>query len=409
VIHKILYLNHVSEVAGAEIVLINLLKNLDPTKFDLTVAYPPNGRLTGKLEEIGIKTEPVKISALRRTFNPMAIISYIYSFVLTTGRLVIIIKRNKINLIHANSFCAQLYGSIPAKITNTPIVWHMHDLIEPQFCNWFFVKWAGITSTRIIAVSNAVARTLLKLGVNAKKIVTIYNGVDLKKFNCENVYKHKIRKELGIELTVPVIGIVGQLASWKGHDNFLKAASIVVKKYPLARFEIIGESITGDTSYKLKLENLVSELKLSDKVIFIGYRKDMPEMMASLDILVNASSAEPFGLVIVEAMALGRPVIAADAGGAPEIIRDGENGFLVLPRDPQELAGAILKILDNPMTGRKMGKLGRRMVKEQFSLEKNVRQIEDIYWEILKRNGAGQNLATELRRSLKRSLFGQIL
>jgi len=220
-------------------------------------------------------------------------------------------------------------------------------------------------------------------GVNPEKIVVNCCGINLRKYNPTSTNRGKIREEFNISEDTPLIGIIGQLTPWKGHREFLKAASIVIRKYPSAKFLIVGESIFEERNYKLELQELVNTLALSAKVIFSGFREDVPDIMASLSILVNASCSEPFGLTIIEAMAIGKPVVATNAGGVREIINDGVDGILVPPKDPEKLAQAILRILDEPMRGKEMGEAGLKSVTERFSLERFTQETQRIYNQLL--------------------------
>ena len=157
----------------------------------------------------------------------------------------------------------------------------------------------------------------------------------------------------------------------------------MAERYPSAKFLIVGKTIIGDSHYGQELTDLVNKLGLNRHIIFTGFRTDMSNIMAALDILVSASWEEPFGRTIIESMAAGKPVIATNAGGVPDIIENGVNGILVPPRNPQRLADGVLKVLNDLELGKKLGDAGRKAVKQRFSLEKQMRKIEKLYEDVL--------------------------
>jgi glycosyltransferase involved in cell wall biosynthesis len=196
-----------------------------------------------------------------------------------------------------------------------------------------------------------------------------------------------VRAELGLGPGVPLIGVVGRIAHWKGHKLFLHAAARVRESLPETRFLIVGDAVTsGDHRLKEELFQLVQVLGLEEAVIFTGVRSDVPEVMAALNILVLPSELpEPLGRVVLEAMATARPVVATRQGGPLEIVVDGETGYLVPPRDPQLMAEAILSLLQAPERARMMGRAGRTRCEQRFTVERTCRDIVHVYEAILQK------------------------
>jgi glycosyltransferase involved in cell wall biosynthesis len=176
----------------------------------------------------------------------------------------------------------------------------------------------------------------------------------------------------------PLVGIVGGLIPWKGHCYFLEAAFLISRKFSEVKFLVVGEDFVGGR-YRRQLEDLSFKLGLSDKVVFTGFRQDIPEILGSLEILVLTSLKEPFGRVLIEAMACAKPVVATNAGGVPEIVREGETGLLVPMRDPEALARSIKLLLNNKEKAKEMGEKGRRRVEENFTIEAHVKKVESLY------------------------------
>ena len=222
------------------------------------------------------------------------------------------------------------------------------------------------------------------------KVVVIPNGLDLKKWSLEaaavqdgwkgSVGAMKIRKEYGIGEHEIVIAMVAQLVPWKRHHDFIAAAGLVVQEKPNVRFFVIGEDMFGDhRRYAEDLRKTVSDTKLDDRVVFTGRRNDIVDTMASIDVLVLPSLNEPFGRVIIEAMAMRKPVIATNDGGPAEIIENGVSGFLVPPKQPSALAESMVSLIDDADKRKRMGSAGREIVEARFDIRNSVAQIEAIY------------------------------
>jgi glycosyltransferase involved in cell wall biosynthesis len=177
---------------------------------------------------------------------------------------------------------------------------------------------------------------------------------------------------------------VGRLVDWKGPDYFIKAAAEVAKEVPEASFMLVGAAIFGDESFVEGLKSMVSRLDLEERVIFTGFRGDVSEIMGSMDLLVHASILpDPLPTVLIEAMAQGKPVVAAAGGGVKEIVEDGATGIIVPPRDVEAMARAMIKMLSHPDQARGMGEAGLRRAASLFDIVKTTRQMETELLEIL--------------------------
>jgi glycosyltransferase involved in cell wall biosynthesis len=181
-------------------------------------------------------------------------------------------------------------------------------------------------------------------------------------------------------------GIFGTLLPWKGHRIFLEAARRVMEEVPNARAFVIGEAPERGQAYRDELRRLVNDLGIADRVVFTGFREDVPELMQLLRVIVHASvTPEPFGRVIAEAMAMGKPVVATDAGGPREIIQDGSDGYLVPPEEPEAMARAIIRLLTDSAHAEQVGRRARRTVEARFSAGGHARLVEQIYADVLTR------------------------
>ena len=270
------------------------------------------------------------------------------------------------------------YAQKVGKELDIPTICHLRDIIEKDQV----YKYALDRVDMVIPISDAVKIPLDEAGISEDKIHMVYNGVDVSLFaNGKSVLKD----EFGINGYL--VGIVGQLnprSHWKGQRDFIHAAAEINAQRKDVWFAIVGGDDTPTTapnhgSYIRELEELSQNLGIKDRVIFTGRRNDMPNVMASLDILVSASWAEPFGRVIIEAMAAKKPIIATRAGGAPEIVQDNITGMLVPPRDPHAITQALEQMLQNENIMHSMGFLGKLRAEQFFSIDRNVSETQSVY------------------------------
>lgn len=295
------------------------------------------------------------------------------------------IRENGVNLIHTHSsICHCKAEIIAARITGVPCISHNHGY--PKLTNFdkFFFRFVDM----IIHISKDVCEYQVSQGLPRSKGVTIHNGIELYKFSRQHD-PEQVKEEFNIKLDETIIGIIGRIDWWKGHEYFLKAIEEVTKKIPKVKGLIIG-GLEREANYEFnrqyfsKLKSLVTSSGLNDKIIFTGPREDIPRLMSVLDIAVHASSnPEPFGLVIIEAMAAGKPVIATAAGGVLDIIEDGKNGLLVPVKDSQAMAQAMLQIISDKEKAKQMSLAARRRVSEAFTIQHQVTAIQELYDTIL--------------------------
>ena len=208
----------------------------------------------------------------------------------------------------------------------------------------------------------------------------------------------------------PRIGLIGRISPWKGQDIFLQAVALVRHHYPTAHFEIIGAPLFSELEYEAHLHHLCHALQLDGAVEFTGFVEDVPARIAELDIVVHASTmGEPFGQVIIEAMAEQKPVVATNGGGVPEIVQDGITGLLVPMGDAPSMAQAIIYLLDHPEAAARMGREGQKRVLAHFTLNKTARLVESVFRQVLRSaddqtNPEGHDWGIEYQSALERSL-----
>jgi glycosyltransferase involved in cell wall biosynthesis len=385
--YRLLVVSHVAEIGGAERGIIRKLGSLDRTLFEPSFACPFEGPLTRELAEIGVQVHtgyPSKeLLNIRRSSlgdNRLLMLKYPVAFLSSIIRLARLIRSGGYDVVLADSAKADIYATLAGRLARRPVAWHIHDIYkEPTFSRlnlWMLRTLASCFTARIVSVSEAAKEAMVALGVSGQKIQTVYNGIDMELLE-RTREPSEVRAELGIEPDAPVAGMVGRLVDWKGPDYFIRAAARVAESIPQARFLLVGAATFGEESYLDGLKSLCRELGMEDRVIFTGFRRDVLDLMKAMDVVVHASiEPEPFGQVLLEAMAAGRPTVATTGGGVSEIIDDGVTGLLVPPADAGALAGAIASILKDRGKAVEMGEAGRHKVVESFTVSGMSRGLE---------------------------------
>ena len=287
-------------------------------------------------------------------------------------------KSRKILLIHHNNGF-DLPALILSYMLRVPLVAYQRG---PRRAS-ALTKCLAPRVTRYIANSLATKRDLISIGVRPERVTVIYPPLDLSIFDLQR-QSTLTRSAFGVPTSSPCFGIVGPLVSWKGQDVFLRAAKRVLEKVPDAYAFVVGRAPSDERNYAEALHHLAAELGIADRLVFTGYRADVPDVLRLLDVVAHASVIpEPFGRVIAEAMAMGRPVVASNAGGPTEIIEDGRTGFLVPPHDEEALASRITELLQEPAKAKRVGETARRTAVERFSAESHARLVKRVYTEAL--------------------------
>jgi glycosyltransferase involved in cell wall biosynthesis len=385
--YRLLVVSHAVDIGGAERGIIRKLGNINRDLFEPSYACPFEGPMTSEMEKLGIRVylghPSSRLLNIRRNSLGaigFSVLPYPFAFAASVLRLARLIRKERFDLVLADSAKADIYGTLAGWLARRPVVWHIHDIFsEPTFSSlnlWALGVCARHFTTRIISISEATKAAMVALGVPPEKIQTVYNGIDMQMAQ-ETKDPTEVRKELGIEVDAPLAGMVGRLVAWKGPDYFIRAAAKVARAVPEARFVLVGDAVFGERQYVDYLKELCVELGLEDRVVFTGFRDDILDVMSALDVMVHASvQPEPFGQVLLEAMAEGRPVVATTGGGVSEIVDDKVTGLLVPPRNSDDLAEAITTILRDKDKADRMGEAGLRKVQQSFTVDLMARGIE---------------------------------
>ncbi len=296
------------------------------------------------------------------------------------NHLVKYINKNKIDIVHLNNWPLLNDGGLfAAKKAGVPVVMHIRGMEYSSR----LIGWLVNQADHVIAISDYIKNLICQLGIEANKISVIPNAVDVDNFVRSAKESNPFRDEIGIDHKCKLIGMAGCLVDWKGHKIFLSACADVFKETP-AHGLVIGDTPNGAPAYKIELQNYAKTLGISDRIHFVGHRRDIASAMDACDVMVHASTApEPFGRVIIEAMALGKPVVATAPGGPQEIIQDQVDGLLVPPSDPIAISKAIARYLYDNNFRREIERRAKEKVLERYNVQKYVDKVTSVYEKIL--------------------------
>jgi glycosyltransferase involved in cell wall biosynthesis len=364
---RVLFISTMKGMGGAEIILARLLR-ANP---DLEAAILlPKGPLQLQLQQDGHRIHVSRgLGKLYRSRNRLWPLMFILRWLLSGIEIILVCRRERPKIIQASHFAAAIYATLPARLLGIPMVWHMHDIVAPGTLGARVCRILGKHASRVIAVSHAVAEALARNGVPVSKITVVHNGIDWKgAFDPEKVIRGTLRRKYKLGSEVLLVGFLAMLVEMKGAHVFLDA--IEQLRSALQRpvcFFIVGDSWSETDPYKQTLLAKAKAAQLDGLVQFTGRLSNIPEVLADLDILVHAS-VEPDSLptVILEAMAMGKLIIAANCGGVSEMIQDGRTGFLYPPGNAEALArllGHSIEGLEELATIRVEA---RRAIVEQF-------------------------------------------
>lgn len=378
---RILYVQPNSEVGGSDLALLRMVQNLDQARCEPVVVLPRDGPMVAHLRAAGAEVHFMPMMQLRTLPSPSYQLRYLTKFWPTVWRLRGLIRRERIDLVHSNSLYV-LYGAFAARFAGRPHVWHVRE-IPPAIpvARPMLARMVLALSSLVISMTEACTAGLFGAGRHAK-VQLLAEGLDFGRWS-RRVGGRSIRAELGIAASAPVVGFVARLDPWKGLDVFLKAAARVAERRPGTVFLVSGGTPDGFEAYGASMVALARDLGLADSVRFLGwtYRMDdIPDLMGDLDIFCHTSiQPEPFGLVVIEAMAMGCPVIAARAGGPLEIVEEGKSGLLTPPGDTTALADAILSLLADGGRRAALATEGRRRVEELYSRDRFRGRLGALY------------------------------
>jgi glycosyltransferase involved in cell wall biosynthesis len=305
-------------------------------------------------------------------------------FPLDYATLALYCRRHRIRIIHSGDRPRDsAYGVTLGKLTGARSIVHVHVKWSSYYSS--LACWAIRNSDAVFGISDYVTKSVVDFGRAPADVYTVLNGIDSSRWDASAVSRDRVRREFSIPAEAPLLASVSRLFVHKGTAELLRAFALVRQELPTARLLIVGEETPFSRGFAAKMQELARELGVSDAVIFTGGRKDVPEIMAACDVFSMPSDEEPFGLVYLEAMIMGRPVAAIDNGGTPEVVEHGQTGLLSPSKDVDAYARNLLTLLKDPELRARFGANGRARALERFSGERMARDAADAYAAILAR------------------------
>lgn len=373
-------------VGGPSIHAILLTRQLDPARFDSLlvtgVESPTEGTMRYLADEQGVR--PLVIDDLGREVSPL-------NDLRTLLRLYRLIRRVRPHIVHTHMAKAGTTARLAARLARVPIVVHTYhghvfhsyfgSLKTAVFLN--IERVLAAFTDRIIAVGEGQRDEIARFRVApARKLVPIPLGLPIEPMLTAEAERGKLRAELGVAPETALVGIVARLVPIKAHEYFLEAAARVAEERDRAHFVIVG-----DGERRKELEDMARDLGVAHRVHFLGWRREMRPVYADLDVVALSSLNEGSPVAVIEALAAARPVVATRVGGVAEVVDDQQTGILVPSRDAEALARGIGRFLDDPAWAATVGQRGRASVYPRYSIERLVRDIEDLYLELAREKG----------------------
>jgi glycosyltransferase involved in cell wall biosynthesis len=347
---------------GAEQLLRLFLRYLPDDPVNWIPIFFESGPLVEEARTLGFDVQILPVGRLRQPIR----------YTRAVEQLTRLFRQKQVTLVLSWMGKAHLYGGVAARVGGIPAIWFQHGI--PQGRAWMDRLITRIPAAGVLACSQAAAEAQRQLRPE-RSIIVVYPAVDLSAFDPDSLPTPlEARRQLGLPENGPLIGMVGRLQRWKGMHTLVQAMPQILERYPEASAVIVGGRHELEPDYEDELRRLINWLGLQDRVWLTGFQTDIPRWMQAMDVVVHASDREPFGVVVIEAMALGKPVVAGSEGGPLEIITEGVDGLLAPYEDVETLARQIRRYLDDPDFARRVGEAARRRAHD-FSPEAFVDRL----------------------------------
>jgi len=373
---RILFVSSAPHVAGGETNLFSLINTLDGDKFVSFCLYHPDSRFHDYIDGKQVELTPFLFPLAAGISNRVvALRCFIF--------LLNYLKRNNINLIYVNTVGDFKYLRLLGKICKIPVILHIHVDEDDQSLRWIKAAQAQ----KLLFPSHSTLTTVLEHSpwIPRGKCSFIHNAVQTEIFYPRP--NDELREALGLSSGVPIIGIVGQLKHIKGQHLFIEAVKQLKQSGIRAHFLIVGDDNVEKGQYLSQLKSQAKKSGLQNEIIFLGYRTDIPEIMSLCDLIAVPSLHEPFGRVVIEAMACGTPVVASSVGGIVEIFEDGAGGLFCEVGNAEDLALKIKYFLDHPDWWEEQKKKAVITVENSFTQDRHTEKVEECMVDVIERSG----------------------
>ncbi len=384
---RVLYVNHTSQVSGGERSLLTVLTGLDSAIRPVVAC--PEGQLADEVRALGVKTVPLLGTEGSLKLHPYQTPLALWALLRDAVKIRRAAASLGTDVIHANSIRAGLSAGLAARLGGPPVLVHVRDRLPASAVSSLTFRVLARTADHFVSNSHYTAAGVSS-NHSGPPVSVLHNCVDLSRFDPDRLTREEARGRLGLGSEQPVMAVVAQITPWKAQDDAIRIAAELATKHPDVRLLIVGSAKFvskatrfDNTRYLADLESLTRSLGVQDNVVFMGEREDVPEILRALDVLLMPSWEEPFGRAIIEAMAMGVPVVATEVGGPSEIVAPGKEGVLLPPRDPKRWAKVVGELLDDPGRRDEMGCRARERASRDFSLDTHVRETLALYRRVL--------------------------
>lgn len=385
---RILYVegNVDGTVGGSFFSLFYLASRLDRSRYRPLVVFRADNPIIPDFHAAGVETRVIPAQPALILPTPVGRVAakagnFLRGFVFEPRALARIIHNERIDLVHLNNSITRNHvWMVAARMAGIPCVTHERG-INPQYSRRSLMLGRGLAA--VICISDAVRRNFLERGIRGLKLVTIPNALDPGEVRVRRG-PNEVLQELCIAPERPLVGMVGNIKHWKGQEVLIRAIATLRSRFPDIACLLIGDISRESAAYGRHVRGLLEKLELQDNVVITGYKREVGDYINVTQVLVHASILpEPFGRVLLEAMALRKPLVASDGGAVPEIVTDGVTGLLFRPGDSRQLAQCLEQLLDDPAGARNMGEAGFVRLVERFGIESNVAATQRLYAQLL--------------------------
>ncbi len=389
---RVLLVHGGADLYGASRSLLRLTSRLVRDGNNVMAVLPFDGPLQSELLKSGVEVvmdRDLPVVTRGGLDGPRAIASLLTGLPVSVSRLRKLIREFHADLVHTNTALI-LSPGIAARLAGAPHVWHVRESFAEFSRHWRWYQWYMYSlADVIVCVSGAMAAQYAKR-IRKRKVVVIHNGFPKDEFTPpEEARVNAFRERFGLNGRA-IVGVIGRIKfARKGQEVFVRAAALLKDRYPGVQFALVGSPYPGNEEHLRRLQELIQSLGLEEDVVYTGEVEDVKAAYAALDISVLPSALpEPFGGVVIESMAMGKPVVGTRLGGTVEQIEEGVTGFLVPPGDPNELAAALARLLSDPDLRRRMGENGRKRFLEMFEFEPFYGKICRLYENLIHKDSA---------------------
>jgi len=380
---KVLYVNHTSHMSGGEQSLLSTLSSL-PAEVEPAVACP-EGPLARAARELGVPVSSVPGTAGSLRLHPWHTPRAMVELAVEGWAVRRLVRASEVDLVHANSIRAGIAVCLALGDAAPPVLVHVRDCLPRSLATRVALAPVGRRATLVLANSGYTERCFLA-SVSGCATSVLHSPVDVGRFDPASLGREEARARLGVPGSAPLLAVVAQVTPWKGQADAIRIAAGLKDRFPDLRLLLVGSAkfVSQATrydnlAYTWELERLIASLGLGDQVAFLGERQDVPEILRAVDVLLAPSWEEPFGRMVVEAMAMEVAVAAADEGGPVETVRDGVDGLLLAPRSPEAWVEPVASLLESPGRRQAMGRNGRVRVKDRFSTAVHAGKLVALY------------------------------